>query len=74
MTVTESFFVLRMHTPVSQRLTGQAFTVMLNLKLKINNYHAVGSLDHVLLPWHLILFPPLFLDAFVHRNGVNTVL
>ncbi len=24
----------------------------------------LGSLDHVLLPQHLILYPPLFLDAF----------
>ncbi len=30
----------------------------------IKNYHVLGSLDYVLLPRHLVLFPPLFLNAF----------
>ncbi len=55
-------YVLRTHTHVSQRLTGQAFTIM--HPLKAQNKELSCSLDHVLLPQHLILFPPLFWDAF----------
>ncbi len=35
-----------------------------NLKLKIKNDHVLGSLAHVHLPQHLIMFTSLFLDAF----------
>ncbi len=48
-----------MHTHLSKPLTGKAITLCISLKLKINIYHVLGSLGHILLPQHLILFPPL---------------